>query len=159
MPATPNSIITPQSINTPAANAVLSTAMTSTKAYDGTEAVGTAMALVYTAGSNGSQLPKLKAHYSGTNGAAPSGTTNATVLRIWLNNGSANTSAANNILVGDVAVPAATMSAVAAMAHPTEFDFGGLAIPAGWRVYAGLATAMGGTSCALAVSMPGGGDL
>lgn len=157
MTTTPNSLITPQTANAPVMNAVLSTAMTATKAYDGSEAAGTALALVYTVGANGGQLPKLRAKYSGTNGATPSGTTNATVLRIWINNGAANTTAANNILFDEVAVPAATMTAVAALAQ-LVYDFGLLALPAGYKVYAGLATAMGGTNCALAVSMPGGGD-
>jgi len=149
----------PTQLNAGAAlNALLSTAMTSTKAYDGTEAVGTSMALIFTAGAAGSQLPKLRVRYAGTNGAAPSGATNATVIRIWANNGSVNTTAANNILLGEVSVPSATMSAVAALTQPADFDFGLLSVPAGYRIYAGLATAVGGTNCALAVNMLGGGD-
>jgi len=158
MAYTYNSQLLPQTINTPAAHALLSTAMASTTNYDGTQAVGTAMALVFTAGSNGSQLPKLRVRYSSTDGAAASGATNATVVRIFLNNGNANTTAANNIFFGEVGVLAATMSQTASLAQPTDFDFGLLVLPAGWRVYAGLTTAIGGTNCALAVSMPGGGD-
>ena len=149
----------PTQINAGAAlNALLSTAMTNTKYYDGTEAAGTAMALIYTAGTAGSQLPKLRVRYASTNGATASGTTTATVVRIWANNGSANTTATNNIFLGEVSVPAVTMSQVAALAQPTDYDFGLLTIPAGYRIYAGLATAINGTNCALAVNMLGGGD-
>lgn len=158
MAATANSIITPQTINVPAANVLLSTAMTSTKAYDGTEAVGTAMGLLFTAGANGSQLPKVRIKIASTNGATPSGTTAATVVRIWFNNGSANTTATNNVFYDEVAIPATAITAVASTTQYT-LDFGNLVLPAGWKVYAGLATAVGNTNGALAVSMPGGGDL
>lgn len=154
-----NTAPSPTQINAGAAlNALLSTAMTNTKNYDGTEAAGTAMALVFTAGTAGAQLPKLRVRYSSTNGAAASGTTTATVVRIWANNGSANTTATNNIFIGEVNVPAATMTQTASLTQPTDFDFGLLTVPAGYRIYAGLATAVGGTNCALAVNMLGGGD-
>ena len=153
-----NTAPSPTQINAGAAlNALLSTAMTNTKNYDGTEAAGTAMALVFTAGTAGAQLPKLRVRYASTNGAAASGTTAATVVRFWSNNGSANTTATNNIFLGEVAVPSVTMSQTAALAE-VNYDFGLLTIPAGYRIYAGLATAIGGTNCALAVNMLGGGD-
>jgi hypothetical protein len=44
--------IFPQTPNVGALNAIVSTAMTNTKAFDGTETAGTALALIYTAGSN-----------------------------------------------------------------------------------------------------------
>lgn len=155
-----NQAPSPTQINAGAANnALLSTAMTNTKNYDGTEAVGTAMALVFTAGTGGAQLPKLRVRYASTNGAAASGTTAATVVRFWANNGIANTTATNNIFLGEMAVPSATMSQTA-LSYGTElnYDFGLLTVPAGYRIYAGLATAIGGTNCALAVNMLGGGD-
>lgn len=153
-----NQAPSPTQINAGAANnALLSTAMTNTKNYDGTEAAGTAMVLVFTAGTGGAQLPKLRVRYASTNGAAASGTTAATVVRFWSNNGSANTTATNNIFLGEVAVPSVTMSQTAALAE-VNYDFGLLTIPAGYRIYAGLATAIGGTNCALAVNMLGGGD-
>ena len=133
MAVTANSIITPQAFSTPVANVVLSTAMTSTKAYDGTETAGTAMGLVLTAGANGSQLAKMRIKVTGINGTTPSGTTNATVVRVWLNNGSANTTATNNIFYEEVAVSAATISATGATTTAT-LDFAGLCIPAGWKV-------------------------
>lgn len=148
----------PTQINAGAAlNVLLSTAMTSTKNMDGTEAVGTSMALVFTAGSAGSQLPKLRIRYASLNGTAASGTTNATVVRVWANNGSTNTTATNNILMCEVTVPAVAITQVAAQTE-INYDFGLLVVPSGYRIYAGLATAIGGTNCALACSMLGGGD-
>lgn len=148
----------PTQLNAALVPGPLSTAMAAAKSYDGTEAVGTAMQLVFTAGSAGAQLPKLKLRFGSTAGAQATGTTNATVARIWLNNGSANTTATNNILLGEVTCPATAMSQTAEITQPTDFDFGLLSVPAGWRVYVGLATAVGGTACALIPSMVGGGD-
>ena len=60
MAVTPNSIITPQTIPAWSLGQIVSAAMTSTKMYDGTEAVGTAMALVATAvATNGTRFEKL----------------------------------------------------------------------------------------------------
>jgi len=153
-----DSVPQPTQLNASLVPAPLSTAMTAAKSYDGTEAVGTAMQKVYTAGSAGGQLPKLKLRFGSTAGAQASGTTNATVARIWLNNGSVNTTATNNILIGEINAPATPMSQTAAVTQPTDFDFGLLSVPAGWQVYVGLATAVGGTACALIPSMVGGGD-
>jgi hypothetical protein len=41
----------------------------------------------------------------------PAGNTTKTVARIWLNNGSATGTAANNVLIGEVALPAVTADA------------------------------------------------
>lgn len=148
----------PTQINAGLIPGPLSTAMTAAKSYDGTEAVGTSMQKVFTAGNAGAQLPKLKLRFGSTAGAQASGTTNATVARIWLNNGNANTTATNNILVGEVTIAATAMSQTAGVTQPSDYDFGLLAVPAGWNVYVGLATAVGGTNCAIIPSMVGGGD-
>jgi len=153
-----DSIPQPTQLNATLPVVLLSTALTNTKNRDGTEAVGTSMGLVFTCGSAGSQLPKLKIRFGSTAGATASGTTAATVVRIWANNGSTNTTATNNILLGEVSVAATAMSEVASVTQPTDFDFGLLSLPATYRIYVGLATAIGGTNCALACSMPGGGD-
>jgi len=153
-----NNAPSPTQLNASTVAEPLSAAMTATKSYDGTETVGTSMRLVYTAGSAGGQLPKLKLRFGSTAGAQATGTTSATVARIWLNNGSANTTATNNILIGEITVAATAMSQTASITQPTDFDFGLLSVPAGWRVYVGLATAVGGTACALIPSMVGGGD-
>ena len=58
MPVTATPIFT-QTPNVGALNAVISTAMTNTSAFDGTQATGTAMALAFTAGANGSRVDQI----------------------------------------------------------------------------------------------------
>lgn len=140
--------------NCGAQNVILSGAATSTKAFDGTEAVGTTMGLIFTAGLNGSRVDQVKIKYSATAATAASGTSTATVVRIFLNNGSVNTTAANNILWGEIAVPAQLYSNVALM--PEFILTVGISLFANWRIYALNTTAVGGTNCALAVSASGG---
>lgn len=148
--------IFPLTPNCGVAGVLLTTAMTNTKAFDGTEATGTAMALVYTAGSNGSDVDGIQINYRSTAGATASGTTAATLVRIWINNGSVNTTASNNILVGEVALPAQAVTALGTSVLPV-FTFTSIPVlPAGWKIYAGLTVAIGGTNCAVGVSAAGG---
>src|SRR4051812_44934998 len=98
--------IFPQTPNPGLLNVLLSTAMTNTKSFDGTDAAGTALAQCFLAGANGARVDSVLVQYTSTNGATASGTTAATVMRFWLNNGSANTTAGNNQLLGEVLVPA-----------------------------------------------------
>lgn len=87
--------------------------------------------LVYTADStSGGYVRKLKFVAAGTNVA--------TVARIYLNNGSANTTPANNKLYGQLTLPATTASNTAATIEP-EYTME-LALPAGFRIYVGVAT-------------------
>lgn len=158
MPVTATPIFT-QTPNVGALNAILSTAMTNTKAFDGTETVGTPMALVYTAGSNGSRVDQITCRFASTNGAAASGTSAATVVRFWMNNGSANTTAGNNIYLGEVALPATAVTALGTSALPVyalPVPVGGLNLPASYRIYAGTTVAAGGTNIAIAVQAVGG---
>lgn len=151
--------IFPQTPNTGALNAILSTAMTNTSAFDGTQATGTAMALVFTAGSDGARVDQIVCRLSSTNGATASGTSNATVVRFWLNNNSANTTATNNIFIGEVAIPATAVTALATSAltvYSLPLPVGGLNIPSSYRIYAGTTVAAGGTNIAIAVSAFGG---
>lgn len=154
--ATPIFVQTP---NVGALNAVLSTAMTNTKAFDGTEATGTAMALVFTAGANGARIDQVTCRFASTNGATASGTSNASVIRFWINNGSVNTTATNNIFLGEVAMAATTVTALGTTAlavNALTLPNGGLNIPAGYRIYAGTTVAAGGTNIAFAVNAVGG---
>jgi hypothetical protein len=149
----------PQTPNTGALNAVLSTAMTNTKAFDGTETAGTAMVLAFTAGADGARVDQVVCRLASTNGATASGTSNATVVRFWLNNGSANTTAGNNIFLGEVAVPATAVTALGTSAltvYSLTLPVGGLNIPATYRIYAGTTVAAGGTNIGIAVSAFGG---
>ena len=134
---------TPIFVQTPdvgANNAILSTAMTNTKAFDGTETAGTAMVLIFTAGANGSRIDQIMCRLASTNGATASGTSSATVVRFWINNGSANTTATNNIFLGEVAIPATAVTALATSVlttYPLSLPTGGLNIPATYRIYTG----------------------
>ena len=148
-----------QTPNAGAMNAILSTAMATTSAFDGTTAVGTAQALCYTAGANGSRVDQIQVRFSSTNGAAATGTSSATVIRFWINNGSTNTTATNNAFLGEVAMPATAVSAAATTAltpYSVAVPVGGLNLPAGYKLYAGMTVAIGGTAIAAAVNVVGG---
>ena len=158
MPVTATPIFA-QTPNVGALNARVSTAMTNTTAFDGTNAVGTALALVYTAGANGSRVDQITCRFASTNGATASGTSNATLVRLWINNNSVNTTAANNIFLGEVALPATTVTSLntaAQIVYAATLPLGGLNLPAGYRIYAGLTVAAGGTNIAIALSATGG---
>ena len=148
-----------QTPNVGALNAILSTAMTNTKAFDGTEATGTAMVLAFTAGADGSRLDQVVCRLASTNGATASGTSAATLVRFWINNGSANTTAGNNIFLGEVAIPATAVTALGTSALTTyslTLPVNGLNLPATYRIYAGTTVAAGGTNIAIAVNAFGG---
>jgi hypothetical protein len=107
--------------------AILNTANT---AKDGTGTVAT----VFTgnaAGNNaGNFVQKLVAR--------PLGTNVATVLRLFINNGSVNSTAANNSLIAELTLPATTVSEIAAQPDyvlPLNF-----AVPAGFKLNATIGT-------------------
>ena len=108
------------------ATAALSTANT---AKDGTGTVAT----VFTAdATNGCFIHKLVARALGTNVA--------TVLRVFVNNGSANTTAANNALFTEATLAATTLSETAAQsAYELPLN---LALPAGYRINCTVGTAV-----------------
>lgn len=148
-----------QTPNVGALNAILSTAMTNTKAFDGTETVGTSMVLAFTAGADGARIDQIVCRLTSTNGATASGTSAATVVRFWINNNSVNTTATNNIFLGEVAVPATAVTALGTSVlttYPLTLPVNGLNIPATYRIYAGTTVAVGGTNLAIAVTCFGG---
>jgi len=113
---------------------VLTADATITKNHDGTT---TNAVLLYTAGANGSRIDEIK--------ALPLGTNAASVLRIFTNNGSVNTVAANNYVYSDVALPATTISEISGQAEvmvrqPT--DYRPLILPPNWKLYATVGTTM-----------------
>ena len=100
-------------------------------AKDGTGTVET----VFTAdATNGSYLQKL--------GVRPRGSNVASVLRVFLNNGSSNSTAANNVLIAEVSLPATTLSEVAALSG-NEVALN-IPVPPGYRVNVTLGTAVAG---------------
>lgn len=153
MTATP---VFPQTPNQGVMNCILSTAMTNTKAMDGTEAAGTALALAFTAGANGARLDTITVRYTATNGSTATGTSAASVIRFWLNNGSANTTATNNKFIGEIAMPAQAVTALATGTMPEYVKPLGISVPAGYKLYAGSTVAAGGVLAFLVDAV--GGD-
>jgi hypothetical protein len=72
-----------------------------------------------------------------------SGTNNVvTVARVWLNNGSTTGTAANNVLIDEISLPATTGSATAALpVYELPLNF---AMPAGYTIYVTLGTGVAG---------------
>lgn len=104
--------------------ALLKTANT---ALDGTGTVVT----IFTAGANGSRVERVRARHGGTNVA--------TVLRIFINNGSSNATPANNILYAEKTVAANTLSQTAASAlnelpDTTDTTTFPIILPAGYKL-------------------------
>lgn len=133
------------------------TAMTNTKANDGTETVGTAFALLFSAGANGSTVNQIRARITGRTALAASGNSTATIVRVWINNGSANTTATNNILLGEVLIPATTSPITSGSSdYYITVPTGGLNLPAGYKLYAGIQSAVAGTNLAINIAAFGG---
>lgn len=106
---------------------------TANTAKDGTGTVN----LIFTAGANGARVERVRSRAVGTNVA--------TVLRIFINNGSDPTSATNNVLYAEKTLAATTLSEAAELAlnelptttDPTAFP---LYLPAGYRLYCTIGT-------------------
>jgi hypothetical protein len=95
-----------------------------------TLAAGTVF-LVFTAdATNGGYVDKVI--------AKPLGTNIATVLRLWLNNGSSTGTAANNAMIADETLAATTNSETAEIGA-TEIPLA-ISLPAGYRIYATIGT-------------------
>lgn len=94
---------------------------------------GTIYGPIFTANAtNGGYVQKIRFRALGTNVA--------TVARVWINNGAATGSAANNTLFDEISLPATTVSQTSALANfelPLNF-----ALPAGYTIYVTLGTAV-----------------
>lgn len=110
----------------------------------------TSAALIFTAdATNGSIVNEVRAKY------LPGTSTVATVLRVWVNNGSAVGTTTNNTLIAEVSVAAITTSQTAATAdYAIPMPRGGLVLPPGYRMYATIGTYSTGTFMITAI----GGD-
>lgn len=99
--------------------------------------------LIFTAdATNGSFVQRIRFKAGGTNVAS--------VARIFLNNGSAATTATNNVFYGEISLPATTAIATAAT---VEIDYPlNFALPPAFRIYFGLGTtvAAGWVGCVIA---------
>jgi hypothetical protein len=101
-------------------------------AKDGTGTVATVFTGNAVGNNAGNFVQKLNARSLGTNVA--------TVLRVFINNGQVNTTAANNSLIAEFTLPASTLSEVAAQPDyvlPLNF-----AVPAGYKLNCTLGTAV-----------------
>lgn len=101
------------------------TVATANTAKDGTGTVVT----VFTAdATNGGRVERLRIRSLGTNVA--------TVLRVFINNGSTNTTAANNSLYEEITLPATTLDEDAALTNQEiKFNDGdGLVLPPGYKL-------------------------
>lgn len=93
---------------------------------------GTIYGPLETAGTNGARVDAIKVRALGTNVA--------TVIRIWINNGSTTGTAANNTLFMERTLSSTTVSQTAEQADvliPMN-----VSLPAGYRVYATFGTAV-----------------
>ena len=72
------------------------------------------------------------------------------VLRFWLNNGGVNTTATNNKFLGEIAMPAQAVTALATGTLPEYIKTLGISIPAGYKIYVGATVAAGGVLAFLA---------
>ncbi len=86
--------------------------------------------LAFTAGADGSFVESITGQ--------PLGTNVASLARVFLNNGAATTTATNNTLIGQIGLPAITLSESAEVATVSLAI--NKAIPAGYRIYIVLGT-------------------
>jgi hypothetical protein len=104
------------------------TLTTATGDYTG---IGANNILIFTAdATNGGFVQRVRLKAIGTNVAS--------VARVYINNGSTNATATNNVFYGEVSLPAITAINTAATVdvdYPLNF-----ALPAGYKLYAGLGT-------------------
>jgi hypothetical protein len=87
---------------------------------------------IFTGGTEGSYVQKIRFRHVGTNVA--------TVARVWINNGSVTTTAANNSLWDEITIAANTVSQVAASTNyelPLNY-----ALPSSYRIYVTIGTAV-----------------
>jgi hypothetical protein len=88
---------------------------------------------LFVAGTSGSYINKIR--------VKPSGSTSATVLRFFLNNGGVTTNGANNSLYAELSMPAITLSPTLAQ---NDFEVPlNVAIPASYIIYGVSGTAPG----------------
>ena len=87
--------------------------------------------LIFTAdATNGGYIQKLRIR--------PLGTNVATVLRVWINNGSTTGTAINNVLYDEVSLAISTASQTSALAlYELPLNF---ALPLGYRIYVTIGT-------------------
>jgi hypothetical protein len=110
---------------------------TANTAKDGTGTLST----VCTMGADGGRVDYIRVRATGTNVA--------TVLRVFINNGSSNATPTNNTLFTEATIAATTLSEVAALAETTiQLD---LPLPAGYKIMVTNGTTIAATLAVSAV--------
>ena len=105
---------------------------TITAANTGTDGTGTVNTL-FTAGANGGRVDYIRCRALGTNVA--------TVLRVFINNGSTNATSTNNALFEELTLPITTASNTSDTGG--EYDVAlNLSLPTGYKINVTLATAV-----------------
>ena len=103
-------------------------------ANTGNMSAGTAY-IVYSAGTNGSYVQKIRFRHQSTN----TNNTAATVARVFINNGGASGTTNNNVIFDEITIAANTVSQTAASVnYELPLNFG---LPPGYTVYVTLGTA------------------
>lgn len=98
-------------------------------ATDGTGTVNT----IFTAGANGGRVDYIRCRALGTNAA--------TVLRVFINNGSTNATATNNALFEELTLPITTASNTGDTGGDSDIALN-LSLPVGYKINVVLATAV-----------------
>lgn len=126
--------VEPQFVETPIASWATLTAVDATpaKRHTGAGTLDTDIFAIFTAGTGGAYVESVKAVSLGDNVAS--------VLRIFVNNGQANTTAANNTLYKEVALPVTAITEAAALQEVEVLL--GINLPAGYKILACLGTAV-----------------
>lgn len=106
---------------------------TANTAKDGTGLVQT----IFTAGADGGRVERVRSKAAGTNVA--------TVLRVFINNGSDNSVAANNVLYAEMTIAATTLSEVATLLtnelpNTTDTTAFPIVLPAGYKINVTIGT-------------------
>jgi len=101
-------------------------------ATDGTGTIDSTIYTIFTAGANGGRVDYIRCRALGTNVA--------TVLRVFINNGSTNATATNNALFEELTLPITTASNTGEIS--TDYDVAlNLSLPVGYKINVALATA------------------
>ena len=114
--------------------------VTATDANNVGNITGGTIYLAFTAGANGSYVQKIRFRHTGANSAA-------VVARVFINNGGATGTAANNTLFDEITIAANATFVTNAASINYELPLG-FALPSGYRIYVALgAAAAGGIAC------------
>ena len=114
--------------------------VTATEANSVGNITGGTIYQVFSAGTNGSYVQKIRFRHTGANAAA-------VVARVYLNNGGATGTAANNTLFDEITIAANATFTTNAASINYELPLG-FALPTGYRIYVALgAAAAGGIAC------------